>query len=408
MFDYYDSQEWQPEQERERNLMIRLPSFLNYITEQSSYYRDHFGGIDINQIVDRSRLASLPLTHKSDLSQLQQLQPPLAGMVPAAHQPDRLFQSPGPICEPECTGDDWWGLGRAFYAAGFRRGDLVQNCLSYHMSPGGFILDSGARACGCTVIPAGPGNTEQQLDLIEQLKPQGYCGTPSFLKILLDKGDEQGRDLTSITKALVTGEAFTAPLQQRFTQAGLNVRQAYASADLGLIGYETVPNQGLVLAEDIIVEIVRPGTATPVGVGEVGEVVVTRFNPEYPLVRFATGDLSSILPGPSECGRTNVRIAGWQGRADQSTKVKGLFIHPQQLERLRQRFDDIALLRLIINSDNDNDQMQLQCELQTDESKLDTQTIASELKAITKLTGSVKLVPPRALARDGVVIEDRR
>ncbi|WP_298441366.1 AMP-binding protein [uncultured Ferrimonas sp.] len=407
MSEFYDSAEQQNSSDREQNLLARLPAFLAYISEHSSHYREQLDEFDLTAVADRTALAALPVLRKSDLTQLQQAKPPLAGIVPNMSTVSRLFQSPGPICEPENTRHDWWGVGRAFFGAGFRKGDVVQNCLSYHMSPGGFILDSGARACGCSVIPAGPGNTEQQLDLIEQLKPNGYCGTPSFLKILLDKGAAQGRDLTSLRKALVTGEALTAPLQAQFEQADIHAVQAYATADVGLIGYETVRNQGLVLAEEIIVEIVRPGTGIAVAPGEVGEVVVTRLNPEYPLLRFATGDLSSLLPGQSSCGRTNQRLFGWQGRADQSTKVKGLFVHPQQLERLRQSVAGLAAVRLLVRQENGNDKMLLRCEPELD-TVLDAAAISASLKALTKLSGDVELVAPQALARDGIVIEDQR
>jgi phenylacetate-CoA ligase len=304
-------------------------------------------------------------------------------------------------------------MGQAFYSAGFRKGDLVQNCLSYHLTPGGFIMDSGARACGCVVIPAGPGQTDQQLDTIEHLKPQGYSGTPSFLKILLDKAAEQHRDISSITKALVSGEALPEALRAEFNAAGVDVLQAYASADIGLIGFESHPHDGFIIAEDILVEIVRPGSQEPVVDGEIGEVVVTSFNLDYPLIRFATGDLSAIKAGQSVCGRSNMRIKGWLGRADQTTKVKGMFVHPEQIEAVRQSFKKIVKVRLSVNQANHNDVMNLQCELNTDgyaESEV-TQAInkiSQALKKITKLSGTVEIVAIGSLANDGKVIDDQR
>lgn len=324
-----------------------------------------------------------------------------------------FFNLLGPIYDPESVSDDWWRVGQAFYAAGFRKGDIVQNCLSYHLTPGGFILDSGARACGCTVIPAGPGQTEQQLDLIEHLKPQGYCGTPSFLKILLDKGIEDSRDISSITKALVTGEALPEALRADFKNSGINVLQAYATADIGLIGYETIPSDGFIINENILVEIVRPGSLEPVNDGEVGEVIVTSFNLDYPLIRFATGDLSAVKVGTSACGRTNMRIKGWLGRADQTTKVKGMFVHPEQVEKVRLKYDNIEKVRLSISKENHNDKMHLQCEVDlsdfTDiETEHTTTDISSMLKQVTKLSGTVELVTIGSLPDDGKVIDDLR
>ncbi len=304
-------------------------------------------------------------------------------------------------------------MGQAFYAAGFRTGDLVQNCLSYHLTPGGFILDSGARACGCVVIPAGPGQTEQQLEIIKHLKPHGYSGTPSFLKILLDKAKTDQRDISSITKALVTGEALPKALREEFSAAGISTLQAYASADVGLIGFESKSDDGFIIAEDILVEIVRPGTQVPVADGEIGEVVVTSFNVDYPLIRFATGDLSAIKSGVSACGRTNMRIKGWLGRADQTTKVKGMFVHAEQIEQVRKAFPHITKMRLSVTQVNYNDQMNLQCEIDTsDYSETDTlsaiENISITLKKVTKLTGSIEFVALGALADDGKVIDDLR
>jgi len=361
----------------------------------------------------RELLAQLPITRKSDLIRLQAKQSPLGGLNAAKANLGRIFQSPGPIYDPENTKDDWWRMGQAFYAAGFRQGELVQNCLSYHLTPGGFILDSGARACGCIVIPAGPGQTDQQLDIIEHLKPQGYAGTPSFLKILLDKAKAENRDVSSITKALVTGEALPKPLRAELAAAGIDTLQAYATADVGLIGFESQSDEGLIIAEDLLVEIVRPGSLEPVAEGEVGEVVVTSFNVDYPLIRFATGDLSAVKLGVSDCGRTNMRIKGWLGRADQTTKVKGMFVHASQIEQVRQAYPYIAKMRLVVSQANYNDKMHLQCEV-TDNKYLKEDVtnmldrISSTLKKVTKLTGTIEFVALGSLADDGKVIDDLR
>jgi phenylacetate-CoA ligase len=358
-------------------------------------------------------LAQLPITRKSDLMDIQSKHSPLGGLNAKTGNLGRIFQSPGPIYDPENTSDDWWRLGQAFYAAGFRKGDLVQNTLSYHLTPGGFILDSGARACGCIVIPAGPGQTEQQLDVIENLKPQGYCGTPSFLKILLDKAKNNQRDISSVTKALVTGEALPEVLRAEFIAAGIDTLQAYASADVGLIGFESIVGDGLIVAEDLLLEIVRPGSLEPVEIGEVGEVVVTSFNVDYPLIRFATGDLSAVKPDVSACGRTNMRIKGWMGRADQTTKIKGMFVHAGQVEKVRKEYEQVAKMRLSVSKVNHNDQMNLQCELDIQsysdaDIAITIENISASLKKMTNLSGSIELVAVGTLADDGKVIDDLR
>ena len=398
---------------REQTLISQLPEFVAFAKQHSIYYQELLASVDASVVNSRGQLAKLPITRKSDLLHLQKQRPPLAGLNTENGTISRIFQSPGPIYDPENCQQDWWRMGQAFNAAGFVSGDLVQNCLSYHLTPGGFILDSGARACGCTVIPAGPGQTEQQLELIEDLKPQGYCGTPSFLNILLNKSQQQDRDISSIKKALVTGEALPAALREEFTDVGIDVLQAYATADIGLIGYESIADDGLIIAEDLIVEIVRPGSLEPVAEGEVGEVVVTSFNKDYPLIRFATGDLSAIKAGESACGRTNMRIKGWLGRADQTTKVKGMFIHPEQIERVRLSVEAIAKVRLTVTQDNHQDKMHLQCEYDSEDySQQAVQELLfqleNNLKKFTKLNGSVELVNPGILLNDGKVIDDKR
>jgi len=413
MKQYFQEKESQNHQLREQSLLARLPAFINYAKQECQHYSQILEHIDADEITSLELLAQLPITRKSDLKGMQSKRSPLGGLNAKTANIGRIFQSPGPIYDPENTSDDWWRMGQAFYAAGFREGDVVQNCLSYHLTPGGFILDSGARACGCVVIPAGPGQTEQQLEVIEHLKPQGYSGTPSFLKILLDKANVENRDVSSITKALVTGEALPKGLRAEFDAAGINTLQAYASADVGLIGFESISDDGFIIAEDLLIEIVRPGTLEPVSDGEIGEVVVTSFNSDYPLIRFATGDLSAHKSGQSDCGRTNLRIKGWLGRADQTTKVKGMFVHVEQVEQIRKDYPRIVKMRLSVTQVNYNDQMNLQCELDTN-GYCDTDitdeiaSISTSLKQITKLSGSVELVAVGTLADDGKVIDDLR
>ncbi|MEZ9819935.1 phenylacetate--CoA ligase family protein [Shewanella sp. 10N.286.45.A1] len=404
---FYSAQEQQSMALRESTLLSGLSDFLSFAKDSSVYYQQLFADIDVSQIDSRESLATLPITRKSDLIKLQAAAMPFAGMVPQMANIGRVFQSPGPIYEPEVDERDWWRMGQAFFAAGFREGDIVQNCLSYHLTPGGFIMDSGARACGCSVIPAGPGQTELQLEMAKNLKPNGYCGTPSFLKILLDKAKSQQQKLP-FTKALVTGEALTPALKAAFIDADIEVKQAYATADIGLIAFESV-DDGLIVAEDIILELVRPGTLMPVESDEVGEVVITSFNPSYPLIRFATGDLSAELVGSSACGRSNIRIKGWLGRADQTTKVKGLFVHPEQVERIRSQHNIIQRLRMVVSRDNDNDTMCLLCEVaETALDSVDVSAIEQTIRAVTQLSAEVCIEPLGSLPNDGIVIDDRR
>lgn len=413
MKQYFYERESQNSALREQSLLARLPAFISYAKQECQHYSQTLAHIDADKITSRELLAQLPITRKSDLMQLQSKNSPLGGLNAKTANIGRIFQSPGPIYDPENTSDDWWRMGQAFYAAGFRTGDVVQNCLSYHLTPGGFILDSGARACGCVVIPAGPGQTEQQLDVIEHLKPQGYSGTPSFLKILLDKANAENRDISSVTKALVTGEALPKGLRAEFDAAGINTLQAYASADVGLIGFESKGDDGFIIAEDLLVEIVRPGTLEPVVEGEIGEVVVTSFNIDYPLIRFATGDLSAVKSEESACGRTNMCIKGWLGRADQTTKIKGMFVHAEQIEQVRKAYPHITKMRLSVTQANYNDQMHLQCELDINaysDADLagEIEKISATLKKMTKLSGTVELLALATLADDGKVIDDLR
>ncbi|MCL6269270.1 AMP-binding protein [Sansalvadorimonas sp. 2012CJ34-2] len=403
---FFDRKEQFRPYERELSLITQLQVSLAHALEHSPFYAKHLAGVDPETIDSREALAKLPVTRKSDLIELQKQVPPFGGLngQPAGTM-GRLFQSPGPIHEPEGKTKDWWRMGRALYAAGFREGDIVHNTLSYHLSPGGFILDSGARACGCAVIPAGVGQTEQQLRVIESLRPNGYAGTPSFLKTLLEKADEQGLDISFMDKALVTGEGLPEALRTEFTKRGIRCVQAYATADAGLIAYESEAQEGMIAAEDIILEIVKPETGDPVQEGEVGEILVTVFNSEYPLFRFATGDLTAVLPGRSPCGRTNMRIRGWMGRADQSTKVKGLFVHPCQISEVVQKHPEINRARLVVESIDSRDSMTLLCE---GDAEMDTNAIEATIKIICKLKGKARRVDDGEIVKDGLVIEDLR
>lgn len=405
MSNFFDDKECQNPEAREASLVGQLADFIQFATAQCDHYQATLAAFEPESIRSRADLAKLPLLRKSDLIKLQARQMPFAGINANNGSLQRIFQSPGPIYDPQGQGDDFWRTGRAFYAAGFSAGDLVQNCLSYHLTPGGFILDAGAKACGCVVIPAGPGQTEQQLEVINDLKPQGYCGTPSFLNILRQKGD-----ISSIKKALVTGEALPESLRQSFEDDGISVLQAYASADAGLIAYESSAKEGLIVSEDILLEIVTPGTNEPVSEGEVGEIVITSFNRDYPLIRFATGDLSALLPGQSPCGRTNMRIKGWMGRADQTTKVKGMFVHPSQIASVIERHPQIAKARLVVTNENHRDQMTLICQMSSGVSaaEIDLDAVNDSVKSITKLNAIIEVVAANQLANDGKVIHDLR
>ncbi len=315
--------------------------------------------------------------------------------------------SPGPIFEPEGDSADWWGAARAVYAAGFRSGDIVHNSFAYHLTPGGFILEFGARALGCAVIPGGVGNTEQQLEAIAHYKPSGYVGTPDFLKILLDTAEKSGKDTTSIRRGLVSGAALPASLREELRGRGVAVLQCYATAELGVIAYESAGGDGMIVNETVIVEIVRPGTGDTVPEGEVGEVVVTSFNPDYPMIRLGTGDLSALMPGASRCGRTNARIKGWMGRADQTVKVKGMFVHPKQVAEIAARHPELKRLRLVVDRKAEQDTMTLLAECAPSGAALEL-AVAATLQSVTKLKGSVQLMAPGTLPNDGKLIADER
>ncbi len=368
----------------------------------------HLAGLDPGTITSRAALAKLPVLRKSDLAVLQKEAPPFGGLnVTPAGNMKRLLMSPGPIFEPEGEGKDWWGAARALFAAGFRAGDVVHNSFAYHLTPGGFIIESGAHALGCAVIPGGVGNTELQLDAIAHYRPAGYVGTPDFLKILLDTAEKSGKDATSIRHALVTGAALPGSLRDELGKRGVAVLQCYATAELGIIAYESDAREGMIVNETVIVEVVRPGTGDPVPDGEVGEVVVTSFNPDYPMIRLGTGDLSALMPGTSPCGRTNARIKGWMGRADQTAKVKGMFVHPKQVAEVAARHPELKRLRLIVGREAEQDTMTLLAECASPEASLEN-AVAASLQAVTKLKGAIKFVAPGALPNDGKVIADER
>lgn len=405
---FFDALETRDPEEREREQLARLPLQIAHAKAHAPVYARALADVDPAQIASRAALAQLPLTRKSELGALQQSARPLGGFAAGGWGALlRVFASPGPIYEPEGARADYWRIARALFAARFRRGDLVHNAFAYHMTPAGAMLESAAHALGCTVFPAGTGQSEQQVQAMVHLRPDGYVGTPSFLKILLDKADEMGAHLDSVRKASVSGEAFPATLRTAFAARGIDALQLYATADLGCIAYETPAREGLVIDEGVLVEIVRPGTDQPLPEGEVGEVVVTPlFNADYPLVRFATGDLSALLPGRSPCGRTNARLRGWLGRADQTTKVRGMFVQPAQVAEVMARHAGLRRARLVVDNPGGIDRMTLEVECADAAEGADA--IVASLRDVTKLRGDVAFVPPGSLPNDGKVIEDRR
>lgn len=407
MTDHYDALETRAPAEREAALFARLPETLRKAMAAPAY-ANLLRGIDPASIASREALAGLPVLRKSELPALHKAAPPFGGFV--ADKPGafaRLFTSPGPIFEPEGRQTDPWRGARALFAAGFREGDVVLNTFSYHLTPGGFIFDASARALGCAVIPAGPGNTEQQFELIEAYRPVGYSGTPDFLKILLDAAAGAGRDVSSIKRALVSGAAFPKSLQEEMKSRGVEAYQAFGTADLGLIAFETPAREGMTVNEELILEIVKPGTGDPVAPGDVGEIVVTSLDPHHPWIRLALGDLTAALPGASQCGRTNMRIKGWMGRADQTTKVKGMFVRPEQVAEIGKRHPELGRLRLVVTRTGEADAMTLRAECTSTADALQGE-VAATLRAVTKLGGMVELVGAGSLPNDGKVIADER
>ena len=409
MNEHFDTLETRDPAAREQAILAALPRQIAYACRGAPAWARALAGVDPRDITSRAALVQLPVTRKSDLASLQKALRPFGGLAVAdARDAARVFASPGPIYEPEGRDPDYWRLARALFAAGFRPGERVHNCFSYHFTPAGSMLESGALALGCTVFPGGTGQTEQQVEALADLAAAGYIGTPSFLRIILDKADELGIALPALRKALVSGEAFPPSLRDALVARGIAAYQVYATADLGSIAYETAARDGLVVDEGVLVEILRPGTGDPVAEGEVGEVVVTALtNRHYPLIRFGTGDLSAFLPGVSACGRTNARIRGWLGRADQTTKVKGMFVHPAQVAAVLRRHPEIDRARLVVDNPGGTDRMTLLCETPAQGAAL-ADAVVTSIREVTKLRGEVELRPRGSLPNDGKVIDDVR
>jgi phenylacetate-CoA ligase len=410
---FFDRLENRPPKKREAALMAELPRLIAHAKRRAPGFARILSGVEPGKIRTRKALAALPVTRKSDLATLQKELPPLGGLnATPLEKLGKLFISPGPIYEPEGRGKNWWRTARGLFAGGFRAGDRVLNTFAYHFTPAGSMLESGAAALGCTVIPSGTGQTEMQVAAIRDLGINAFVGTPSFLKLIVEKADELKTDISSLKKAQVGAEYLPPALRKSLHERGIRVSQCYASADLGLIAYESLsaegtPNEGMILDEGLLLEIVRPGSGDPVAAGEVGEVVITSFNKDYPLIRFATGDLSAVLAGTSPCGRTNVRIKGWMGRADQSTKVRAMFVTPRQVNDIVRRHPQIARARLVVEGDAGNDRMTLKCEVGERPAGLGEAIVAS-IRDVTKLRGEVELMAPGSLPNDGKVIEDLR
>jgi phenylacetate-CoA ligase len=399
----YDARETRSAEARAADMARELPAQIARAMAAPGMAA-HLAGVDPAGVTDRAALARLPVLRKAGLGKAQKAAPPFGGFTPrAVAGMDHVFQSPGPIYEPGSRARDWWRLGRFLHACGIGRGDVVQNCFSYHLTPAGMMFESAAAAVGATVLPAGTGQTELQAQAARDVGSTAYAGTPDYLKVILDKADELGLTLR-FSKAAVSGGALFPSLRQEYADRGIACHQCYATADLGLIAYESAGGEGMIVDEGVIVEIVTPGTGDPVPDGEVGEVVVTTFNPDYPLVRFATGDLSAVLPGVSPCGRTNMRIRGWMGRADQTTKVKGMFVRPEQVAALVARHPEVSRARVVVTREGEQDAMAVLVEAEGG----DAAAIAASVQEVLKLKGAVELHAPGSLPRDGKVIDDRR
>jgi phenylacetate-CoA ligase len=411
--EYFDRLETRSPKGREAALMLALPKLVAHAKRRAPGFSRILEKVDPRKVTSRKALAALPVTRKSDLGALQKALPPLGGLnATPLDKLGKLFISPGPIYEPEGRGRDWWRAARALYAAGLRAGDRVLNCFAYHFTPAGSIMESGALALGCTVVPTGIGQTEMQVAAIRDLRINVFVGTPSFLKLIVEKADEMKADISCLKTASVGAEYLPPALRQALQARGIRVSQTYASADLGIVAYESLLPEGsvaggMIVEETQLLEIVRPGTGDPVAAGEVGEVVITRFNADYPLIRFGTGDLSAVMPGLSPCGRTNVRIKGWMGRADQSTKVRAMFVTPGQVADILRRHPSVLRARLVVSGEAGNDSMTLRCEVKTAPAALAEALVAS-IREVTKLRGDVELVVPGSLPNDGKVIEDLR
>ena len=412
-FEYFDELETRDPEQREEAQFKTLAEQIGNAKANAPGFAEILKDIQPEDVRNREALAKLPIVRKSELIERQKKlfedRNPFGGLTAVkSGQLARIFASPGPIYDPEAMRPDYWRMARALFSAGFRRGNIIHNSFAYHLTPAGSMLESGAHALGCAVVPAGTGNTELQVRTIADVRPRGYTGTPSFLKILLEKSRELGIDIRAMKRALVSGEALPPSLRNDIKMMGVKVRQCYASADLGLIAYESLVGEGLIADEWIIVEIVRPGTGDPVPESDVGEVIVTTLNPEYPLIRFATGDLSAVMLGMSPCGRTNVRLKGWMGRADQTTKVKGMFVHPGQVAEVIKRHKNLGRYRLVVDSIDANDIMTLKIEHPGGRDDALAGKIAATLQSVTKMRGEVELLPPGTLPNDGKVIEDIR
>ena len=414
MSQHFDALETRAPHLREAALMAALPGQVAHAKTHAPALTALLADVNAASVNSRAALAQLPVIRKTELLERQKAARAAGGSVFGGFSAlgfgkamPRVFASPGTIYEPEGTRGDYWRMARALFAAGFRAGELIHNSFSYHFTPAGSMMETGAHALGCTVFPGGTGQTEQQVTAIAELQPAGYIGTPSFLKIILEKAAEQGVSLPSVRKALVSGEAFPPSLRDWMSERGVAAYQCYATADVGLIAYETSAREGLVLDEGVIVEIVRPGTGDPVPEGEVGELVVTSLNPDYPLIRFGTGDLSAMLAGPCPTGRTHQRIKGWMGRADQTTKVRGMFVHPSQVAQIAKRFPEVVKARLVVSGEMANDSMVLHVETEHATDALKSH-ISEAIRDITKLRGDVVWAMPGTLANDGKVIEDAR
>jgi phenylacetate-CoA ligase len=409
MTKYYDALETRDSEVRERAQLSQLQRQIAHAKRHTPAYARLLADTDPTAITTREALATIPITRKSDLLELQRSDHPFGGFAATRRgRAARIFASPGPLYEPESRGRDYWRLARSLFAAGFRAGDLIHNCYSYHFTPAGSMMETGAHALGCTVFAAGTGQTESQVRVIADLHPDGYVGTPSFLKMIVDKADEMGIALSGMRKALVSGEAFPSELRDQLIARGIGAYQAYATADVGAIAFETEARDGLVVDEGALVEVVQPGMSAPVAPGEVGEVVVTSLsNADYPLIRFATGDLSAVLPGKSPCGRTNMRIKGWLGRADQSAKVRGMFVHPCQVVSIMRRHPEIGKARLVVSSINGADHMNLDVELKSG-MRLNAEAIVASIREITTLRGAVTSRSGGEIPDDGRVIDDIR
>ncbi len=413
MTEFHDDLETRDPAVRETALFENLRNQIARAQAKAPGIARHLGGVEAAAVTGRAALAALPVLRKSALIEMQRADPPFGGLTTRpANTFDRIFQSPGPIYEPGmAAAADWWRFARAFHAAGFRRGDIIHNAYSYHLTPAGHMMESSARALGCTVLAGGVGNTEAQVNAAADVGVTGYVGTPDFLKVMLDKAGEIGRDLSAITRALVSGGPLYPSLRQEYADRGIRCLQCYGTADVGSIAYETVDGsgalEGMVVDEGVILEIVRPGTGDPVPEGEVGEVLVTALNPDYPLIRFATGDLSAVLPGASPCGRTNMRIKGWMGRADQTTKVKGMFVHPEQIAEVLRRHPEVVKARLTVTRDGEQDAMRLAVEAESPSPEL-AAAVRETMQAVLKLRGEVEAGIPGSLPNDGKVIDDIR